>query len=63
MSSNFNEEVPLRKGKFVKADYPLRFINGVVNECQKGKKCRVESFTILTSLFEIATPFILVEIP
>ena len=63
MSSNFKEEIPLRKGKFVKADYPLRFINSVIYECQKGKKCQVESFIIPTSLFEIATPFIFVQIP
>ena len=23
----------------MKADYPLRFISSVVNECQKGKEC------------------------
>ena len=45
----------------MKADYPLRFINSVVNEFQKGKECGDESFIIPTSLFEIAKPFI--EIP
>ena len=47
----------------MKADYPLRFINSVVNEFQKGKECRDESFMIPNSLFEIAKPLIFVEIP
>ena len=63
ISSNFDEEIPLIKEKFMKADYPLRFINSVVNEFQKGKECGDESFIIPTSLFEIAKPFIFVEIP
>ena len=37
VSSNFDEEIPLIKEKFMKANYPLRFINRVVNEFQKGK--------------------------
>ena len=28
----------------MKTDYPLRFINSVVNEFQKGKECGDESF-------------------
>ena len=63
ISSNFDEEIPLIKEKFMKADYPLRFINSVVNEFQKGKECGDESFIIPTSLFEIAKPLIFVEIP
>ena len=47
----------------MKADYPLRFINSVVNEFQKGNECGDESLLIPTSLFEIAKSFILVEIP
>ena len=63
ISSNFDEEIPLIKEKFMKADYPLRFINSVVNEFQKGKECGDESFIISPSLFEITKPFIFVEIP
>ena len=63
ISSNLGEETPLKKEKFMKADYPLRFINSVVNEFQKGKECGDESFIIPTSLFEIAKPLIFVEIP
>ena len=33
--SNFDEEFTLIKETFMKADYPLRFINSVVNEFQK----------------------------
>ena len=62
ISSNFDEEIPLIKEKFMKADYPLRCINSVVNEFQKGKECGDESFIIPTNLFEIAKPFIIVEI-
>ena len=47
----------------MKAGYPLHFINSVVNEFQKGKECRDESFIISTSLFEIAKHLIFVEIP
>ena len=62
ISSNFDEDIPLIKQKFMKADQPLRFIKGVVNEFQKSKECGYESFIIPTSLFEIAKPFIFVEI-
>ena len=46
----------------MKADYPLRFINSVVNQSQKGKECGVISFIISPSLFEITKPFISIEI-
>ena len=62
ISSNFDKEIPLIKEIFMKADYPLRFINSVVNKFQKGKKCGDENFIIPTSLFEIAKPFIFVAI-
>ena len=48
------KEILLIKGKFIKADYPLRFINSVVNEFEKGKEFGDESFIVATSLFEIA---------
>ena len=57
-SSNFDEEIPLIKENFMKADHPLRFINSVVNEFRKGKECGEQSFKIPTSLFEIAKPLI-----
>ena len=47
----------------MKADYPLRFINSVVNEFQKGKECGDKSFIIPPSLFEITKPFPFDEIP
>ena len=56
------KEIPLIKEKFMKADYPLRLINSVVNEFQKGKVCGDESFFISPSLFEITEP-ISIEIP
>ena len=63
ISSNFDEEMPLIKEKFLKAGYPLCFINSVVNEFQKGKECGGGRFIIPTSLFEIVKPLIFVEIP
>ena len=36
ISSNFDEEITLIKETFMKADYPLRFINSVINEFRKG---------------------------
>ena len=48
----------------MKADYPLRFINSVVNEFEKGKEFGDESFIVATSLFEIAKLLLrFVEIP
>ena len=37
----------------MKANYPLRFINIIVNEFQKDKECGDESLIIPTSLLEI----------
>ena len=61
--SNFDEEILLIKEKFMKADYPLPFINSLVNEFQKAKKCGDESFINPPSFFEITKPFISIEIP
>ena len=47
----------------MKADYPLRFINSVGKEFQKGKEPGDESFLITPTLFEITKPYIFVEIP
>ena len=63
ISSNFDEEIPLIKEKFMQSAYLLHFINSVVNEFQKGKEYGDESFIIPPSLFEITKPFIFVEIP
>ena len=58
----FDEEIQQTKERFMKADHPFRFINGVVTEFQKGKECGDESFMILSNLFEITNPFISIEI-
>ena len=47
----------------MKDDYPLRFINSVINEFQKDKDHGDESFIILPDLFGIIKPFISIEIP
>ena len=46
MSSNVDQEIPLIREKFMKADYPLRFLSSVVNEFQKSKECGDESMVI-----------------
>ena len=61
--ANCDAEFTLSKEKLMKADYPLRSIDSVVNECQKSKECGNESFITPPSLFEITKPFIFVEIP
>ena len=43
ISSNFDEEIPIIKERFMKADYSLRFFEKVVNKFQKGKPCGGES--------------------
>ena len=49
--------------KFKKAGYLLRFSNSIINEFQKGKDHRDESFIILPDLFRITKPFVSIEIP
>ena len=44
--TNVEEEIPL------KADYPLHFMNSIVNEFQKGKECGDVTFATPSSLFE-----------
>ena len=61
--ANCDAEFPLSKEKLIKADYPLRSIDSVINESQKSKECGDESFITPPSLFEITKPFIFVEIP
>ena len=48
ISSNFDGEIPPIKEKFMKADYPLRFINSVVNDFQK---CKEYEYIILRTPF------------
>ena len=52
-----NKGLPLIKGKFMKVDSSLSFINSVVNKFQNGKECGDESFIIPPSLTEITKPF------
>ena len=47
----------------MEADYHLPFINRVINEFQKGKDHRDESFIIPPDLFGIIKPFMPIEIP
>ena len=47
----------------MKAHYPLRFINNVINEFQKGKDHGDDNFIIPSKLFGITKPLISIEIP
>ena len=47
----------------MKADYPLRFINSVTNEFQKGKDHGDESFTFPPDWFGITKPSLSTETP
>ena len=63
ISWNLDKEIVLMREKFMKADYPLRFINSVINEFHKGKNYGDESFITLSNLFGIAETFVSIEIP
>ena len=47
----------------MEADYPLRFIESVVNEFQKGKECEDDGFIVPSSIYEIKKSFISIERP
>ena len=63
ISRNFNKEILLITEKFMKADYPIHFIDSLNNEFQKGKDHGDENFIISPHLFGISKPFISIEIP
>lgn len=51
--SNFDEEILLIIEKFIKVDYPLRFINSVNNEFQKGADHKHDNLIISPDLLEL----------
>jgi len=63
ISSDFQTEVIYIKNKFLKADYPLRFIDSIVNNFNQCTTEKNDSFIIPPYLFEEEKPFILIEIP
>ena len=63
ISTSFEDEIQCIKQKFVKADYPLRFVNSVIREFNEPNETTNESFIIPPNLFEIDKPFVLVELP
>ena len=62
-SSNFDKETLLIIDKFIKVQYPLRFINSVHNEIQKSTDHGYEYFIIWPHSFGITKPFISTERP
>ena len=63
ISLSFDEENPLIKENFIKADYPLSFIKSVVDEFEKVKEYGDRRFTNPRILLKIIKPFISIEIP
>ena len=57
ISSNFDEIILLIIEKFIKAVYPLRFINSLNNEFQKCTYHGGENFIISPDLFRISIPY------
>lgn len=62
-SLNFEEQIFLFKGKFIKVNYSLRFISSVINILGKGKDYGDTIFQIPSDLFEIIKLLISIERP
>ena len=65
ISSEIDEEIPLKKEKFRKAKYPLRFINSIINQFitfNNSNNDEDGSFIIPPNLSDEESP-ILVELP
>ena len=56
------DEIPKIKQKFLNADYPYRFINGVVNNFQE-KSDGTDDYIIPPGFFDIPKKVVLVDIP
>ena len=48
LSSNFKQKVTIKRGKYIKAGYPFRFIKSIIDDFNQEK----EDLLISTSLFE-----------
>ena len=65
ISSNFHQEINEIRTKYSKADYPLRFINSIINKFQddSNNDDQEESFIIPPYMFEESKSFLLLELP
>ena len=68
ISSNFGEEMKYIKRKFIKADFPLPFVNSVIKEFQtqqeKLQQTNTEKELIIPSnFFEVEPTFLLLKLP
>ena len=65
ISSNFQHEVREIRNKYSKADYPIRFVNSIINKFQDESinNNQEDSFIIPPYLFEESKSFLLLELP
>ena len=62
ISMNFADEVKHIKSKFLRADYPLRFVDSIIRNFLSENDVE-ESFIIPPNLFDEDKPFLLIDIP
>ena len=64
IASNFEKEIKSIRQIFIKADYPLMFLNSVINQFKNPKKDEMdESYIIPPELFQEEKPIVMIEIP
>ena len=67
ISINFKEEIKFIRNKFIKADFPLPFINSVIKDFNNQKKIvqqnSEEELIIPWYFFEVETMFLLLKLP
>ena len=67
ISTNFEEELKFIRNKFIKADFPVPFINNVIKDFKNQQKSvqqnNEEELIIPSYFFEVEPPFLLLKLP
>ena len=67
ISNNFREEIKFIRNKFIKADFPLSFINSVIKDFSNQQKKRttkqLRRVISLSYFFEVEPPSLLLKLP
>ena len=63
ITSDMDKETDYIKQKFIKADYPKRFINSVITDFNRKQEAKEETFIIPPELFEERSLLLFVELP
>ena len=67
ISTNFKEEIKFIRNKFIKADFPLPFINSVIKDFNNQQKIvqqnNEEELIIPSYFFEVQLTFLLLKLP